>query len=325
MKILLILLLLFIYYFPNQEMQAIIVNVLSYIWIFSIPFFLVYINNKKGKEYEVKLNDNINVPINRTPVELGYLLTGRINRYHLSATFMSLIAKGVLEVKRDKNNYIFIYNKGHEQDLSQSESFLIHWFINRIGDKEYVSLETIVSESKSNSRYFYKSYKEWTDTATFEALKQNYFEGKRVLIDDGSSYLAIAIILAVINFLKVKNYLLIIGMLVIISILLLYVFNLKRRTKEGNLEYQKWRLFEKNIELINNKISTYHLNQYALYFKIFGKLGIYKETIIDKYKDNPTVNLNSQLLKLIENGDMIIINKRIEATIWNAIIRMAIS
>lgn len=322
MKIVLILLMLFIYIFPNQEVQSLMINILSYIWIFSVPFFLIYIKNKKGKKCDVELSDEIkNIPLNRNPVELGYLLEGKINRYHLTATLMSLIGKGVFEVKRNKNNYIFIYNKGHELELTPSESFLIHWFINRIGNKEYVSLDVIVNESKTNSRYFYKSYKEWTDTATIEALRQNFYEGKRVLIDDGTSFVAIAIILTIINILKVKNYLLIIGMLLIIIALLLYIFNIKQRTKEGNIECQKWCYFKNNIELINNDMNAYYLNQYALYFKVFGKLKIFKEKITNQYKDN----ISSLLLKLIENGDMIIINKKIEATIVNAIMRMAIS
>ena len=118
-----------------------------------------------------------------------------------------------------------------------------------------------------------------------------------------------------------KNYLLIIGMLLIIVALLLYIFNIKQRTKEGNIEYQKWCYFKNNIELINNDMNAYYLNQYALYFKVFGKLKIFKEKITNQYKDN----ISSLLLKLIENGDMIIINKKIEATIVNAIMRMAIS
>ena len=54
---------------------------------------------------DVELSDEIkNIPLIGTP-ELGYLLEGKINRYHLTATLMSLIGKGVLK----QGNKIIIF------------------------------------------------------------------------------------------------------------------------------------------------------------------------------------------------------------------------
>jgi len=326
MKLIVLILLMLIYFFPSQALKTSMINIISFSWLIGFLIYSLYIYYFHDKEYKIKLSDrgNGDVPAKRTPVELNYLVNGNINAKCVTSTLMDLIRRQVLIVEKKGKNYIINYNEERGRNLLRSEQFMVHWLMKRMGYKNQVSLDGIIREYKANRNFFYLSYKEWTSRAVIEGLKESFFEKTESVSRNAYSFIAIAVVLIILNLLLENNILLITTMITSVVIFGIYIYSYTKRTYEANKEYVKWETFKSNLNnyaKYKEKNNIEYLEDCAIYANLLNKLAIYKKILKQKSHNNPEVLEGSILLKMIINNDIPKINKRIEKCIkWSVII-----
>lgn len=107
--------------------------------------------NKEKKLYERETYDDLQPAHIRMIVE-----NGKIDAVSITATFINLIDKGILGIKRkdntnennalnffDKSNNIIIFKKNLNKKIDPIEQYIITWFIEELGNGQEVSTEQI--------------------------------------------------------------------------------------------------------------------------------------------------------------------------------------
>ncbi len=320
MRLLLLILGAVIYFYPSLEIRLLIINVISIFWLISFliySFYIYYFHDREYKTSKIDRGDG-SIPSKRTPVELNYLYSGNISYNCLTATIMDFIRRKVLIVEKKGKNYIINYNEERGNILTRSEQFLIHWFMKRVGYKNYVSLTGIIREANVDYNYFCLSYKEWMSRAMIEGLKESFFEKKEAISQDAYAFIGIGLVVIILNIFLNPNMLLIGIMFITVIIFCAYIYSYSKRTNEANKEYVKWKTFKKflnNYDKYKNQNDVAYLEDCAIYANVLNNLSSYRKLLRRKYKDNPTLLQSSDLLKMIIDNDIIIINKKIKKCI----------
>ncbi|MGI6325042.1 MAG: DUF2207 family protein [Bacilli bacterium] len=329
MKILIFFLLLIIYYYPSPELRMMMFNILTVVWAFSLLIYGIYMYRKYDKEYDAKIKEEYfqKIPAQRTPVELSYLLYGKITPNCVTSTIMNLIRKKILKLHRNNNDYILSYNDGHSQSLEPSESFLINWLIKTMGHMNKIAVSSIEAKCRLDSDYFHSLYKEWISNAMVEGLRQSFFEKRENISQNAYSFISLALLLIVFNILIRNHWLLILVIIVGATIFTIYVYNLNKRTIEANEEYWTWLAFKRYLNHIKHfdlETDLNYLEDCAIYANIFKQLDDYQKLLNASFKDNLNEIEDNNLLSTIVNGDILVINKAIENCLSRAFIKESI-
>lgn len=245
--------------------------IVAYILILLILGVVTY-NCYKKHDKELK-SDFYNeyyreLPADYSPAVMGYLYKFReIDDDDLTASLLDLIRRKylILDAKgssglNDKNpDYTIKLNKEKSQkDLTDSERYLIRWFIKEIGNGEQVSSLQLSAfcDSYNGAQQYQESSRQWYKLVKSEARKYNFFE--KNLNNVKSTYMTIGILLSIVG-IVVLNFMasysgyslgstLTVGLIFILVAYLLYVSNVDRRTKKGNEDFVRWRAFKKFLE-----------------------------------------------------------------------------
>ena len=246
---------------------ATILIILIYIVIMSIVIIICY--KKYDKEYVSEFYNEYyrELPASYSPAVMGYLYKFReIDDNDLTATLLDLIRRKYLLLDTNGSsseekdpNYIIMLNKEKSQnDLTDSEKYLIRWFIKEIGDGEKVTSLQLNSYCKSYSgakQYQYSS-QTWYKQIKSEARKYNFFDNdnsnfKSTYITLGTIISIIAMVcLGIVAFIC-KYFLagcLIVGVACLLVSYIIYVNSINRRSKQGNEDFVRWRAFKKFLE-----------------------------------------------------------------------------
>lgn len=279
-----VLLVILIYFIPDVELKKMVINVITGSWfIFTIIYFInVYF--KKDKEYDNKFKARHckYIPNNRSPETLGFMLEGSVKENHLLAAIKELMRKKVILIGRfrDNNEYVLVNKKSTAMFLSESESYIVKWFFENIGNGEYVTFNQIKKEASKNSGYFNSCYRDYIELVNFECAKYSFFESKKVLLDNIFFYFFLSYIFVIYNFFVVDHYLIACIMFVITSLFLIYVNKFFKRTVEISREYDEWMAFKRWI--IEDKSAT---RDYDL--KTFEMCIVYAKLLkVNKYISN---------------------------------------
>ena len=261
----------------NQEKEAdknylignvgAIIVLVVFVVILLVVIFICY--NKHDKEFKSDFYNEYyrELPADYSPAVMGYLYKFReIDDDDLTATLLDLIRRKYLILdlngssNEDKNpNYIIMLNKDKSQnDLTESEKYLIKWFIKEIGDGEKVSSLQLSSfcDNYSGANKYQQSSNTWYRLVKSEASKYNFFEKEN---SNFKSFYSIVIsLLAIItNFLLgfiYSNTGYVLGVCFIPTVIfflvaaMLYIWGINRRSKKGNEDFVRWKAFKKFLE-----------------------------------------------------------------------------
>lgn len=227
-----------------------------------------YIYKKYDKEHKASFDGNYyrELPADYSPAEMSYLYYFKnINNEDLTATLLDLIRRKYLELDNvdsfinDKNpNFIIRKNRDKIGGLLRHEKHLIDWFIDEIGNGKEVSIRQIENYGKKD----YQKAKSFQDNAaTFvsyakqEGRKHDFFDN----VKKGRAYVVIlipfiyAIVASCTQFtFNISNTFAIFASIALTIGLLIYISNIKRRSKNGNEDYVKWKAFKNFLEDFGN-------------------------------------------------------------------------
>lgn len=304
--------------FESYLILYLLLTICSYLW-FVLVFISIYrLHQKRGIPYQPQFKEKYygEIPKMRKPEHLGYLLEGKINVSHLTASIMELINAEVILVKPYQKTYFLEFNPRYEGELLKSELFLLTWLFKRIGNGEKVSIGDIIIDAEKNSGYFWNCYCEWFELATFAGERECFYESKRDILEEAFGYFGLSLILIMENVMIHNNYFLVMGMITVAFLAISYVFNLRRRTEEANEEYYQWLAFGRYLEINavqSNIMDEKQLANLIIYAKLLNKSKEYREVLLTS-----KIEISNSLLELEIKGILAVINMKIEKVVKRA-------
>lgn len=250
---------------------AIFVNICTFI----IGGLLVIITIKVYKKYDKELTPEFDkeylreMPSNHTPAEVGFLYYfEKTNDEDVSATLLDLVRRGFLKLEyfgspSEENPEFKIiknvdYLNNHVTELKEHETQLIQWFIDIIGNGMEVSINQIENFGKSynDAQTFQKWSRHFMESVKRVCARNDWFVDKKVKNKAQS-----AALLPIFAFLLIASFGALFNIefswnLVFLGIItfayIFYVATIKKRSKNGNELYAKWKAFKKFLEEFGN-------------------------------------------------------------------------
>ncbi len=239
------------------------------------------------------------LPGDYTPAVMTYLLTkGRIDSKDIMATIMDLVRKKKITINRIQREKGLVFKKTEEvyeiskidgaelNNLYPHESFLISWFIDKLGDGRSLILDDLKDMLKKRSRAieFHEDYEDFQSLVREQGEAQGFFT-KNDLSGSGK-YVLIALALlvagaAIAVLLKAASgvFMFILGIVILITMLIVY--NIKKRTRYGIEQTAMWKAFKRFLLHFSNmdkaEIPSIVIWEHYLVYAI--SLGVAKEVI----------------------------------------------
>jgi len=223
--------------------------VICVIWYLVFIGLILYLSLNYSLPYIPKFKEKIypKIPSNLNPGELSNLMYKDISPNVFTATIMFLVKKGVLTLKRKKDDFIIFLNNT-DIELSISQKLVVDILMNDIGNNQKVTFKQIEDycTSQQNCTEFLLNYKIWKKNMIKESNKKVFYEEKK---DYNQVKLMrnIGLVLFALNILY--GYHSIIGYFIIIPayFIVLYFYKIYKRTIEANEEYYKWLAFKRYL------------------------------------------------------------------------------
>ena len=239
--------------------------------LFIALFYICY--RKYDKEHVSEFYNEYyrELPANYPPAVMGYLYKFRdIDDDDLSASILDLIRRKylILDTKGrtggdDENpkKFEYIIRKNKEKstsDLTESERFLIKWFIDEMGDHNEISSKQLKDycDTYSGAINYQKCSNKWYKLVKSEAHKYKFFDDSASLAKTSYSVIAFFIgaifitIMAVIS--NSSGYIfgatLWFGVVCLVASFICYLNSINKRSKKGNEDYVRWKAFKKFLE-----------------------------------------------------------------------------
>ena len=286
-------------------------NIINYLCItylvFGIYLFYRFYTNH-DKEYKPIFNHEYyrDFPKEYGPEKVDYLVNGQVSSKSFTAMILNLIYQKKIEFEKlEKNNYkLKLIN---QDNLANSEKNLIKCIF---GKKEEVTLKELKANAKKNYDEFTNNYRSWQQNATNESKAMNFYEKSNKGLY--SLYSIIPFFLfSLSNYFEYANQFIIFITILIVPISLVYYLCAKKRSKEGNEDYHKWKAlknFMKDFgrmqekELPEIKLWEKYL-VYATVFGIANKLAKTMEIKVKEFADTDftdlyTINALNDMLKV---------------------------
>ncbi|MDD2392302.1 MAG: DUF2207 domain-containing protein [Bacilli bacterium] len=226
-----------------------------YVFTVGFMFFLYY---KNGLSHPIEEQTGVETPPSAlTYSELSVLLYNKIIPSVFICTVIDLISKNFFIVEKTDKEYYLIPANITYKGLTNSEKYVLEMLSRIRDDKGSLSLTQIFNycDSKKNKDGFSIDYGVWKKIARKEVTKKFYEEKK--FYNAVNIIVFIGVVFLIINLLFGLNT--IAGFILIIPIAALpqYFNMLNKRTKESNIEYNKWLCFKDYLE----KTSSFSLSR----------------------------------------------------------------
>lgn len=280
--------------------------IMCIIWCLSFLGMILYLNFNCSMPYTPKFNQRIypKIPSNLNPGELSNLMYKKISPDVFTATIMFLVKKGVLTLKRTKDDFVLILNK-IDVNLSPSQRLVINILIDNIGNKQQVTFKQIEDYCKSshNSTDFLLNYQLWNKMMIKESNKKKFYEQKNEY-NQISFIRATGIGLFLLNI--ILGYHSLIGYFIIIPacFVAFYFYKIYKRTENANEEYHKWLAFKRYLINIDEYFyEKENIGSYIIYGLVL-KLPDLEQKLTDFHcveKLNNIINHNVILASLKAN------------------------
>lgn len=239
------------------------------------------------------------LPGDYTPAVMTCLLTkGRIDSKDLMATIMDLVRKKKITINRIQREKGLVFKKMEERyeiskidgavldDLYPHESFLIHWFIDKLGDGRSLILDDLKSILKKRSKAleFHEDYEEFRSLVREQGEALGFFTKND--LSGSSKYVLIALALLIggpILTIGLKAasgvFMFLLGFVFLFTMWVVYT--IRKRTRYGVEQVAKWKAFKKFLLHFSNmdkaEIPSIVIWEHYLVYAI--SLGVAKEVI----------------------------------------------
>ncbi|NTV89190.1 MAG: DUF2207 domain-containing protein [Clostridiales bacterium] len=254
------------------------------------------------------------LPGDYTPAEMSVLMSfGSVQSRDIMATLMDLVRRRHLVLNVNKHmdqgffgnmkedvDYVFaVANNPPNELLEKHETFLISWFIGRIGDGYSVTIDNINAyvKKRRNALQFSSDYERWCKYAKEEAAVNGFFDdtakrGQIIGILAGILYAAIGVMITMFLLMPLAILMVIEG-----AIMIIFAARLKRRTAYGNEQHAMWHAFRNFLkdfsQMDKAEIPAIVMWEHYLVYAI--SLGVAKEVISQLplvFNDNDLNNNN---------------------------------
>jgi len=273
---------------------------ISFIYALFEVLLIGFIYFKYDKEYKTTFKGPYyrELPGDYSPAVMSVLWNfGSIKPRDITATLMDLVRRKHImlsqEVVRNEKlfgkkndiDYYFTLNENSDtSQLSKHEAFFIDWMFRKIGSNNRVSLDDIekYTKSRTGAMNFQSDYAAWYEYVRQEAKKYDFFDNRSYRgMAIGILFALLGIALAIFTLVAHENVLGFITTLITSIILLIYSITVRRRSKNGVLQYQMWKAFRKFLlhfsQLDKAEIPSVVVWEHYLVYAI--SLGVAKEVI----------------------------------------------
>ena len=297
-------------------------NIINYLCItylvFGIYLFYRFYTNH-DKEYKPIFNHEYyrDFPKEYGPEKVDYLVNGQVSSKSFTAMILNLIYQKKIEFEKlEKNNYkLKLIN---QDNLANSEKNLIKCIF---GKKEEVTLKELKTNAKKNYDEFTNNYRLWQQNATNESKAMNFYEKSNKGLY--SLYSIIPFFLfSVSNYFEYANQFIIFITILIVPISLVYYLCAKKRSKEGNEDYHKWKAlknFMKDFGRMQEKeLPEIKLwEKYLVYATVFGIANKLAKTMEIKVKEFAETDF-TDLYTINALNDMLKVSNVVTSSVENA-------
>ncbi len=232
------------------------------IWI----LFIIIFYFRSDKEYKPSYKDKyyFKLPANYTPCEMSILINySKLYSKDIIATLTDLIIRKALFITKIISNDSILSSKSSDYKITRNENFnnsqllehetlLIKWLINIIGDGKSTTLTQIKNCTRKNysASAFKNDFNQWCITANKTSKRNKFFKKQNTAIFIGTVISSIYMLSAILMIFILKRYT---GLFLIpISILtFIYSINVRKRTTEGQYQYELWMAFKRYIHNLN--------------------------------------------------------------------------
>lgn len=267
----------------KEDRQLYSFYALSVLWFFGTIISVYFYYQKYDKEHisSFKTRYYRDFPREYGPEIVSYLTHRYVLEKDLSASVLNLIAKKNLGYE-GKDDYTLVLK--NEDNMSESEIFIINWFVKEIGENNKVSMKQINKAAK-NYIAFSSNYDKWKKIVEKEAEKEQFFEKRQ---GSFKYYLFPLMGLLLMLYPYATTMVWTIG---ILSLLIIFYFAIsKKRSVKGNEEYRMW-MGLKNFLSDFGKFKERDLphielwEKYLVYAMSFGIANKLSKTMQIKFKE----------------------------------------
>lgn len=287
----------------KENRDKIISLVIMFIWLVVLCILTYKFYKKYDKEYKSSFTHEYlrELPESYGPEILGYLLSrSNIKSEYLSASIMELIRKKSLKIddtytKGKRFKIVDTKEIKVDESLTYTEKLLKKWFIEEVGNGEYVTDDDIKKASKNDYEEFLSSYRSWKNAVIAEGKSRNFYESsfKKVLY---CLYALSGIFVFILCFNISLNTKLPIILIPISLITAIYMGLANKKTQKGIDDFTKWMAFKKfllDFGRFNDKelpeiYLWEHFLVYATAFGIADKVEKAMKMKIKEYKLDET-------------------------------------
>ncbi len=252
-----------------------------YIVIIIICWIIVYF--LFDREYKSDFNLQYNREfIDRYNVEVvDVLMKNTVTPNALSASILNLIYKKNIEANditlanSKKKDYEFILKT--RDNLNDTEEVLVNFLFGQVGKGDRFTTRDLkrYASAVATYQYFNTSYTNWVGCVKKDAEKQNFYEHNGQPVITGVFFLVIAILITFYSTYHVTGLVIPYVVLFLGIFYFIYSLALKKRTKEGNEDYVRWKAFKRFLEDFGSfetkELPEIHLwERYLVYATVFG-------------------------------------------------------
>lgn len=265
--------------------------------IYSFIDFMVKYTRKLKPEFQGDYYREL--PEDYTPAIMNYLLSNKnVESKEIMATIMDLVRKKKIAIRRIEKEKGWIIKKTHEQyeiskidgvgldDLYPHETFLISWFIDKLGTDGRLVIDDLknILKKESKALEFDKNYNTFKSKVKNEGKKKGFFikndiKGSKKYGFTGIALALVGILLA--RYLESGLGVLISGIGFITLISMFIVSVMEKKTRYGTEQTAMWRAFKKFLLDFSNmdkaEIPSIIIWEHYLAYAI--SLGVAKEVI----------------------------------------------
>ncbi len=284
-----------------------IVKGVSISYIIFIIFWWIYIYIFHDREYKSEFQHEYNREfIDRYNVEVvDVLMNGKVTENALTASILNLIYKKNIAVeekemtKKKSTTKYYEFTLLNKDNLNNTEESLVHFLFEKVGsDNKFTSLDLKeYATSAKTYQGFHNSYTNWRNSVKNDADRQKFYEENGLPVITGIFLLLIALF---INF-----FVLFFGLPFLYSGIVLlfgasffiYSMFIKKRTKEGNEDYVRWKAMKRFLKDFGNfeikelpEIALWE--RYFVYATVFGIADQVEKSMNVKIKEMDLNNVN---------------------------------
>jgi len=288
------------------------------IWYIAGIALIIYLYKSNYVPHKVKFRDYYytEIPSDLDPGEISMLMYHKIEPQVFTTTILTLIQKGIIELKQKNGEYYFkVIDSGGRVKLSRSEN-VVREFLEGIGkNKEFTltEFEQFCGTKKGDSEFLFQ-YDLFKNIIMRESSRKHFFEQKK-----GYSFVKIMRNLGILLFITniLGRYHLISGYGLVLPILFIPFFfkTFYRRTEQYSEEYEKWTSFQNYLNELELFKEVEEFNSYTKCAIVLGSM----EKLHQRKPNDKSIafanNLNNIVLKCYRhaylNGNRSISN------LWN--------